>query len=270
MRFFKNIYLGYKSYVDGAKFIKEHRLWLYFVWPLLLACGLFWFRHYLQEQLASSQLTVNELGAEVSIDNFLILFKIALNYLITEYSKYIVLLMIAPVLVHASSKTERILTGNKYAFGFKQFFNDIKRAMRIAFRNIVVQSILIGIWYLTVLIVDNAILRYEFLGTFSWAVVLLIGFYFYGFSLMDYSMERLRYSVPESVKWVRKNRGLALSLGSVFSLSFLIDVYHFPIGAIFAPIIGVVAATIAVHERVDFTKNEFAKKRAPNESSAKV
>lgn len=267
MRFFKNIYLGYQSYFKAGKFIRDHKLWLYFVWPAVLACLLFWLIHYLNDQIGSSKLTVNELGAEVTPENFLLLIKIAVSYLLTEYSKYVVLLCISPVLVHASAKTERLITGNKYAFNFKQWISDIKRAVRIAFRNLVVQTIGIGIWYLAVLIVDIAVIGEEVLGYYSRAAVLIIGFYFYGFALMDYSMERLRYSIPESVKWIRKNRGLALSIGSVFSLFFFIDIYHFPVGSIFAPILGVVAATLAVHARVDLSKNEFAKKAKPKEKA---
>lgn len=263
MRFFKNLYLGFRSYSDAGRFIRDHKLWLYFTWPLILACLLFWLKYSLDAQISSSQLSVNELGAEVTLDNMLILLKIALNFLITEYSKYIVIICISPVLVHASAKAERILTGNKYAFQFKQFITDIKRAVRIAFRNLLVQSIMIGVWYILVLIFSG-------LEPYSKAVVLLIGFYFYGFSMMDYSMERQRFSITESIKWVRKNRGLAVSLGSVFSLFFFVDIYHFPIGAIFAPVLGVIAATLALHKKLDFSKSEFAKKTVTKESKKPV
>jgi hypothetical protein len=103
---------------------------------------------------------------------------------------------------------------------------------------------------------------------------------------MDYIHERLQMNVQESTQLARENRGIALSIGSVYSvliwnfidLNTLFDWSGFSadpgqfmltfstnlglwIVASFAPIWAIVAATIAMHDILDLkgrAKDEFS------------
>ena len=59
---------------------------------------------------------------------------------------------------------------------------------------------------------------------------------------MDYTNERKKRNVEDSIKYVRQHFGTAVIIGGIFSSLFFIPYA----GIIIAPVTGVVAATIAV------------------------
>jgi len=91
---------------------------------------------------------------------------------------------------------------------------------------------------------------------------LAFGFYFYGFGFMDYINERRRLNIEQRIYFLRNHRGVAVASGSVYSLLFMVPY----VGVVIAPIWACVAATLAMHELVDLSQNEWAlpkKKEAP-------
>ena len=62
--------------------------------------------------------------------------------------------------------------------------------------------------------------------------------------MLDYSNERRRMGVKESIHYIRKHKGLTMGNGMVYQL--LVNIPFF--GAVVAPITAVVAATLSVHE----------------------
>jgi len=126
---------------------------------------------------------------------------------------------------------------------------------------------------------------------FSFPIV--IGFYFYGFAFIDYINERRRLNIQQSVYFVSKHRGLAIAIGSIYSIFFLSFFYvlrgygNLPIDtatqifwgtilvitfilAALAPILAITSATLSMHELVDLGKNEFAIKAAEKEQKVKL
>jgi len=116
------------------------------------------------------------------------------------------------------------------------------------------------------------------------------GFYFYGFSFIDYVNERRRLNIQQSIYFVSQHRGLAIAIGSIYSVFFVS--YHAVLHkfssletststqlfwgtilvitfllAVIAPIIAITSATLSMHELVDLSKNPHAAKR--NSDSAK-
>jgi CysZ protein len=168
-------------------------------------------------------------------------------------NKYLVLALLAPLLAGLSMQTERMLTGNKYAFNFKLYLNDILRALIISGRNMGIQLLLMAGFFLITLI-------YALPDSVYQALYFVIAFYFYGFSFMDYSSERRRLTVSESVQFTRKHWLAAFTLGAVYGGLFLIPNFDFALepGVVLAPIFGAVAGTIAVHQIVDLRKNPYA------------
>ena len=77
---------------------------------------------------------------------------------------------------------------------------------------------------------------------------LLVSSYFYGFSFIDYSNERNKLSVKESVRFIRKNKGLSVGIGMIFSFCFYVP-YLGGIVASFLAVVSTVAATLAVLEK---------------------
>lgn len=210
-----------------------------------------------------------------------VMVEISFALLLMKFSKYLVVVLLSPLISHLSMKTEKLLTGNTYPFSFRQLIHDVKRAMRIVVRNLMWE------YFFFMIIFIVSLLGWEdpksspiFYLTF------LIGFFYYGFAFLDYINERRRLDVNESILFVRKNRGLAVGLGSIYSLLILVPVniaVFFSFGdfntnlleniqvlllnlilwlfASSAPILAIVASTIAMDELVDLKNNQFSSKK---------
>jgi CysZ protein len=76
----------------------------------------------------------------------------------------------------------------------------------------------------------------------------LISAYYYGFSFIDYNLERKQYTVSDSVNYMKKNRGIVMGNGIVFALVLAIPLIGIALSS-FVAIISAVAATISLHKK---------------------
>ncbi len=120
-------------------------------------------------------------------------------------------------------------------FNLSQLFEDILRGIMIALRNVVRQT-----GYLSLLILLSFI---PFVGWVTPVFVLLIESYYYGFSMLDYSCERHKMKISESIYFISNRRGLAIGNGIMFYLMHLVPI----LGWIFAPAYAVIAATLSIY-----------------------
>jgi len=143
----------------------------------------------------------------------------------------------SPLLAYLSERTESIIMGHEFPFSWLQFFKDIFRGILLAFRNFFIEILL------TVLLFFLSFV--PFLGFATAPILFLISAYFYGFSFLDYTAERRKMKVKESVDFVKQNKGIAIGNGGIFALFLLIPFIGVSI-ATFISIISTVAASIAV------------------------
>jgi len=163
-------------------------------------------------------------------------------YLFNKFNKYIVLIIMSPVMAMLSERVAEITNGKKTIFDGKQLVRDVVRGIGIALRNMFVELFLgFVIWfggiYLTIFLPPLGILISPLLVIISF----LISSYFYGFSILDYTNEQKKLSMSESIADIRKHKGLATGIGSVFVLWMMIPV----IGVSIATITCTVAGTVA-------------------------
>ncbi len=272
--------LGFKSYYDAVLFIKKHNMWYYFLFPVLLFLGIYYLGFVFQN--LKSEIVINDTDPIYlkSWYYFLRSLYALLAVVMLSFMRYVLIIIISPVLSVVSERVERILTGNKYKFNLKQLIKDVKRTMNLAIRNVVwelgiVYSFVIAFYILSWLFgLSDGV--YAFItATFS----MFVGFYYYGFGFIDYLNERQRLSIEQSVVFVRKHKGFAIALGSVFTLIFVYSNNFFneiredihggwiltlviiaSIILAMIPIVTMVAATLGVHELVDLSKNPYALK----------
>jgi CysZ protein len=151
--------------------------------------------------------------------------------------RYLILIILSPMLALLSEKTDKLLTGKEYPFVLKNFIIDVLRGIRIATRNT-----LIELFFMIVLFFFSYV---PIIGYISPVIMFLITCYFYGFSMMDYTNERNRLSIRQSIRFLRRNKGFAMANGMVFYLMF----FFIPvIGFMVAPAYAVVAATLGIEE----------------------
>lgn len=158
-------------------------------------------------------------------------------FLASRFSKYIVLIILAPVFSVLSEKIDSKLTGLKYDFSFAQFIQDMIRGISIAIRNLMIELFWTALFTIASIFSGGLAL----IGT---PVLLIISAYFYGFSMMDYTCERRKLSISEGVKYVRRFRWFAIGNGVVYILTDMIPV----VGGIIAPVNGICGATTGLLE----------------------
>ncbi len=169
--------------------------------------------------------------------NFITFLSLLIGF--TIIYKYIVLIILAPLMGSVSEKIER---AHHPAVSFKQniigFTKNIIRGIRISLRNISKELVYTLILLIIGWIVPGAII-------ITTPLIFLIQAYYVGAGNFDYYLER-RTDVRESVHFTRSHRWLAIGNGSVFLALLLVPI----IGPVFAPIFGTVAATLEVDKIV--------------------
>ena len=284
MKFFKHFALGIKNYYKAVGFIVKHKLYWYFPIP----AGLMLLIYYIGNSALKWQSTYSEklgcLECETMNDTVWFVLKLLLSItvglILMKFAKYIVVVILSPLISLISQKVETKLTGKKYPFDLTQTLHDVQRGLKIAFRNVMWEYF----FFLIILLFslfgwDDSKSSPIFYLTF------VIGFFYYGFSFIDYINERRRLDIDQSIFFVRNHRGLAVAIGSIYSVFILVPV---DIGAMFdfssfgktplkstgiillnvvlwflasiAPILAIVSATLSMHEIVDLNNNKYSVK----------
>lgn len=262
----RDIGLGFSTYGRAISFIFTKGLWWYFLFPLalnviLLLSGI-GLKDLLDEVIRTWLLPLLGLtdtgdsavagffsGLVSGVITWVLTF--LLFFILAYWGGYIVIILLSPVFAFLSEKVEKILTGNDYPFNADQFMRDIVRGVLIACRNLFIETVYIVLFFIIgwIIPVLHLILT---------PLLFLISSYFYGFSFMDYTSERRRLSISQSVRFVRRHKGLAIANGTVFALMLLIPFCGITLAG-FASIVSVVAATIAMNEMEDLPPHAPAK-----------
>lgn len=267
---------GLTSYKKATQIIFKHHFWVYCILSIVVFGSIFYFGFELQKQ--SWAASVKDAGGNFFLKIWYIVVK-AFYYLLAaimiNLTKYIMLMVLSPILAIISERVENILTGNKYDLSISQLIKDVKRAINLALRNLFFEMLYIAIFSIIILIIEG--IFDQDLSWLSWIVLSLVGAYYYGFSFMDYANERRRLNIKDSIKFISNHKGITIGIGLVFSLIYndlfrLFESQNTILAVIAAivvsitPIFAVVAATVAVDDLVDLSKNEFAKKKDPQKS----
>jgi CysZ protein len=272
MSLFKHFGTGIGAYNKALSLIFSKGLWWFFIFPIALNVLMMitsWFgivsladaaenwtnrlmnfdtdSFFLAEYLQSSSgFIASAAGWAVWLFSKLLFF-----VLYGLFGGYIILMLMSPVFAILSERTEEILTGNKYPFNADQMMRDVVRGVMIAFRNMFIElGYMITIFVLSFFIPVLG-------GIIGTIILFFIASYFYGFSFIDYTNERRRLTLKQSVQFIRANKGLAIGNGFIFALAMFIPMCGTLIAG-FVAIVSVVAATIATHKIVDLSKNSHS------------
>ncbi|TDH26550.1 hypothetical protein EXU57_10695 [Segetibacter sp. 3557_3] len=245
----KDIVLAIQSYGQAHQFVRRHNLWKWIIVPgiiyMLLFCVSMYFfgksvNHIIDFLFIKSGLRVwvtsmssRLLGFIFTIAGMILWLILMLFYF--SLFKYLWLIVGSPIFAWLSEKTAAIIEGKDYPFSFRQLLKDILRGIRIAIRNTLWQTVY-----------TVSILILSFIPVVGWVTpvfALLIECYYYGFSMLDYSCERNKMTVVQSIAFIGGRKGLAIGNGLVFYLMHLVPVA----GWVLAPSYAVVAATLSMH-----------------------
>lgn len=234
----KNIFRGIKAYGGTFKLINELKLWRYFGVPMLIsfvtailigtaAWGLsdnighwiagIWIWDWGKNTFET---IATILGAVIIIALGLLLYK------------HIVMAFSAPFMTPVSEKIEKHILGADFVAEQQQskFRSQLWRAIRLNVRNLFMEILLT----LPILLLGLIPL----IGFLSGPLLFLMQAFYVGFGNMDYTLERY-FNYDESIKFVKKNKGIATGNGVLFMLMLMIPI----IGIVLVLPLSVTAAT---------------------------
>lgn len=245
----KEIIIAIQAFFQAHRFIQKHKLWKWILIPgiiytTLFIIGVYFFSHtssdFIEWMSHKTGLATWLEKVHSSSLHFLFIFGSLLLWLILllfyfSLFKYIFLIVGSPLFAYLSERTETIIEGKDFPFSFSQFIKDMQRGIKIAARNSLWQTV----YMLSILLLSLIPL----IGWLTPILALLVECYYYGFSMLDYSMERHKRTAAESIFFIGNHKGLAIGNGLIFYMMHLVPV----LGWILAPAYSVVAATLSIH-----------------------
>lgn len=267
--FSKDLRLGLKSYSQSFGFIRRNGMLHFYLYPILLivvlgATSFFGIQSLVDaiSEWLNAWMGVEEIPADdfwgktkaffSELGRYIVqaLIWVSLAFVFYKLQKYVVLIVMSPVMALVSERTDEIVTGNRYPFSLGQVLKDSLRGIAIALRNGALELLITVVLLAANLFVTVVFSPLTVITTPLVTVTLfVVSAYFYGFSTLDYTSERYRLKMSESVQLVQRNRGLAIANGGVFALWLLIPIVGTYIGTVVAPITCTVGATLALLEK---------------------
>ena len=230
---------GLKAYSSAHKLVTKHNLWGFVILPGILSTlffiGLSILGWNVSDPISAWLLglfpatwEVASIGWLTTATNLLIFTSILLLGMFIV--KYLVLIVLSPMLSYLSEKTEEIAFGGADGkMNLKEMLKDVVRAIRLNSRNLIRELVITFVLYII-----------PGVNVAAPVLVFFVQSYYGGFGLMDFTLERKRLNVSESIQFVRKRRGLALGLGTGYMLWSFVPI----IGWFIGPTYGTIAATI--------------------------
>jgi CysZ protein len=246
----KDIIIAIDSYFKAHRFIQKHNLWKWILVPGLIYAILFMVSMYFFGKSATGAIEFLSLktGLKTWVEKMqsgwmgflftlggVILWLILMMFYFSLF-KFIFLIIGSPVFAYLSEKTESILEGKDFPFSFSQLLKDIIRGIRVAVRNSLWQTV-----YVVSIILLSLI---PVIGWGTPVLALLVECYYYGFSMLDYSCERMKMSPQQSYHFINNHKGLAIGNGGVFYVMHALIL----VGWVLAPAYAVVAATLSMRQ----------------------
>lgn len=258
MNFFSDFFKAITNCFKGFTILFEKGLWPYIFYPLILWflmwIGSIWLFSNIALQISdyiSGQLNFNEIpdsGALLSFAkpfltgyfSFLLVWilKILFWFISSTFVKYVTLIFLSPLFALLSESVEEKLSGTKYPFHTTQLLKDIDRGIVMSIRNMILEYFVIACCFIVTLLFPPLVI---ITGPF----LILVSWYFLGFTMFDYNFERHKMGVSHSIKTARKHKGMICGIGMVYSLFMVLPFF---IGLMFGPVLAVVGATLCFLE----------------------
>lgn len=252
MSILQGFYQGIKAYGPAWSLLFSRKFCVFWIFPVVLLFLFFaggdWLvsragnslSAVLQAKVAGWVSGISWLSWLTDTTGFVVrlLLKLLYLFLYFTFGGYLVLIFMSPVYSWLSEQIEARLSGRYYPFSIRQMLWEVMRGVLIAVRNLFFQLFLSLIFFLCSFI--------PVVGLLSPLALFLISAYFYGFSFMDYAIERKRFNVRRSVAYMRRNSGTVTGIGTVFALSLMIPWVSI-LACCFVSLFSVVAGTVAVH-----------------------
>ncbi|MDL2252233.1 EI24 domain-containing protein [Odoribacter sp. OttesenSCG-928-J03] len=250
----QDFFRGVGAYGKAIRILFTRQFIWFLIFPFLLTNALFWIGEYWVATFGADlsqylEVRIEEWLKEIAwlqwlgkFVGLIIWLSFRIFYFITFVSLggYVLLILMSPLYSWLSEYTEAYLTGTKYPFSMERLLREMIRGISLVIRNMFFQLLITFLIFLCSFI--------PFVGLFSPFLLFGVAAYFYGFSFVDYAIERRKLSVRESIRYINHNKALVVGIGSVFALAILIPWFNL-IACGFVSVLSVIAGTIAINEK---------------------
>ena len=249
----KSFFLGIRAYGPAFRMLFSKKFAWFLLFPLGVLVLLFFIGNWLTGMLGDSLYNLFAARLEELVEGIVwlewvngvagwlvfVVVKVVYFFLFAMYSGYVILVVLSPVYSWLSERAEAHLTGRTYPFSFKQLLRDMVRGILIALRNMVVQTLISIVLFLFSFV--------PVVGMAAPVLMLLVSAYFYGFSFLDYAIERKRIGVRDSVRYVNRRAGAATGVGLVFAVALMLPLLNILVCS-FLSMAAVIAGEVIVNE----------------------
>ncbi|HEX7905639.1 MAG TPA: EI24 domain-containing protein [Chitinophagaceae bacterium] len=242
----KEIVIAFQSWSDAYEFIREHRFWKWIIVPGIIYTALFITGMIVFWQSANN--VVSWISLQLRIELWLqeqssewlsfffvmagVMLRLIIVFFYFSLFKYLILIIGSPVFAYLSEKTEALMENKEHSFNWSELRKDCSRSIILALRNCGWQIV-----YLFALLLLSLI---PVIGWITPVIALVMECYYYGFSMVDYSLARSGVASSQSVSFIGRHKGLAIANGFLFYVMHLLIVL--------APAYAIIAATLTVHK----------------------
>jgi CysZ protein len=247
--FFNEINKAMASYGKAVGLVATHKLWVLFLWSTLVYgiilglgfMGIYKGIHTVSDSILQADFVQkwSQYKAIAWLFTILSWSIYAISFVVFfSFYKFVLLALASPFYSYVSEKTASILSGKSFEFNTQQFFQDVLRGVALSLRNFIKQ------FGFTILLILFSFI--PIVGLVIAIAFIALDSYYYGFSMLDYSCERKRWTATESIQFVKKHKGLAIGNGFVFYILFLIPI----LGVIIGAPLSAIAAEISMQDAV--------------------
>lgn len=232
---------GFLGFLSAFRDLGRYNLWK-FVWIsgglcLLVAAIFFFFISQYYDDLGGlvSGLYKWEMGKSFVTKTLNLISGALLSVLVILVFKYIILILVSPIMSLVSEKIEKKLTNNPAAgggFNFSALIRGLRLSLSNIFRELALTLVLLICSLFPLVAVITA------------PAIFITQSYYAGFGNMDYTMERY-FNIKQSRSFVSKNKGIAIGNGIGYVLLLMIPI----VGLFFAPTLATISSTKAVLKR---------------------
>jgi CysZ protein len=242
----KEIVIAVQSWGEAHRFIQEHRLFRWIIIPGIIYTLLFILGMFIFWQSADG--VISWISSQLKIESWLqkersewlsfifvmmgMMLRLVMVLFYFSLFKYLILIIGSPVFAYLSEKTEAIIEEKEHHFNWSDLKKDCIRNIKMSLRNCGWQSV-----YLLTLILLSLI---PVIGWITPVIALLMECYYFGFSMLDYSFARVKFTPSQSIAFTGRHKGLAIGNGLLFYIMHIVIVL--------APAYAIIAATLSVHK----------------------
>ena len=240
----KEIVIAFQSFDEANRFIREHKMVKWIIIPGIIYTLLFIVAMILFARSANGAVTW--LSQQLRIEPWLekerspalaflfvmmgIMLRIVLFLFYFSLFKYLILIIGSPVFAYLSEKTEAIIENREHHFNLKQLLPDAMRGIKLALRNAGWQTV-----YMIALIFLSL---FPVAGWIAPLIAVIVECYYYGSSMLDYGLARNDFTLPKSIFYSGRHKGLSIGNGIVFYIMHAV--------IILAPAFAIIASNLSV------------------------